>query len=198
MATDAQQFPQNLLKALREFAEEADRSQARYALIGAVASGYRSRPRFTQDLDFLLDVPQIILPGFLERLQTRGFTVATESAIREWTRELMMTLRFQNVVVDCLKPLLPCYQHILDGARVEEWLGQPIRIASAEGLIVSKLLAFRTQDQVDIENLLAANQGQLDLDFVRRDCDAIMNADDPRLIWFEQAVTRFYLSKGPA
>jgi hypothetical protein len=197
MAADPQQFPQNLLKALKEFAEAADRSQLRYALIGAVAAGYRSRPRFTQDLDFLLDVPQIVLPAFLEKLRNRGFTFATESAIREWTREHMTTLRFQNVAVDCLKPLLPCYQHILEGARVEVWLEQSIRIASPEGLIVSKLLAFRTQDQLDIENLLAANRGQLDLDSIRREYIAIMDPDDARLSWFEQAANRFYLPKDP-
>jgi hypothetical protein len=195
MSAEAQQFPQNLLKALKEFAEAADRSQLRYALIGAVAAGYRSRPRFNQALEFLLDVPQIALPAFVEELRNRGFTFATESTIREWTQEHMTTLRFQSVAVDCLKPLLPCYQHILEGARVEVWLEQSIRIASPEGLIVLKLLAFRTQDQVDIENLLAANRGQLDLDSIRRECDTIMNPDDARLRWFEQAANRLYLPK---
>ena len=42
-----------------------------------------------------------------------------------------------------------------------------IRIASVEGLILLKLVAYRTQDQVDIENLVAANSDKLDLDWIK-------------------------------
>jgi len=197
MAADSQQFPQSLLKALNEFAEAAERAGLRYALIGAVAAGYRSRPRFTQGLDFLIQVPQVALPGFLEELRSRGFAFESATAIREWTREHMMTLRFQEVAVDCLKPLLPCYHNILEGARAETWSGHSIWIASPEGLILLKLLAFRTQDQLDIENLLAANRGRLDLESVRRECEQIMDRDDPKWQWFEQRVSQFYLPPDP-
>jgi len=42
-----------------------------------------------------------------------------------------------------------------------------IRVASAEGLILLKLLAFRTQDQLDIENLVAANGDQIDVAWIQ-------------------------------
>jgi hypothetical protein len=60
-------------------------------------------------------------------------------------------------------------------------------------LIVTKLLAFRSQDQVDIENLLAANRGQLDLDFIRTEWAQVATHDDPRLLRFNDMVARFYL-----
>ncbi len=44
-----------------------------------------------------------------------------------------------------------------------------------------KLLAFRTQDQVDIENLVAAHQGTLDLDWIRAEWQTVTGLDDPRM-----------------
>jgi hypothetical protein len=88
MAIDLPDLPQNLLTGLLELVQALDRLQLRYALIGGVATGYRSRPRFTQDLDFLLEVPQLVLPGLLEDLGARGFAFDTEKTIREWTRTI--------------------------------------------------------------------------------------------------------------
>ena len=105
--------------------------------------------------------------------------------------------------VDWLKPVLPVFQHVIDAAQQEEWLGHKVRIATAESLIVTKLVAFRRQDQLDIENLLAANQGQLDLDLVRCEMKSIAELDDPRLVQFEEMVNQFYseslarISHGP-
>jgi phage tail protein X len=48
--------------------------------------------------------------------------------------------------------------------------------------------------QVDIENLLAANRGQLDLDRIRREGAAVAPPDDPSMQRFEEMVTRFYAS----
>jgi hypothetical protein len=94
--------------------------------------------------------------------------------------------------IDWLKPVLPCYQRVLEQARAEVVLGCPVRIAAPEGLILLKLLAFRSQDQVDIENLMAANRGQLDLDSIRREWATIAGLDDPRLQRFEEIVTAYY------
>ena len=194
MAADLPELPQNLLAALLEFVQALDRLQIRYALIGGVATGYRSRPRFTHDLDFLLEVPQVVLPQLLEDLRGRGFDFDTEATIAEWTREHLTALSFRGLRIDWLKPLLPCYQHVLKEARPEIVLGCPVRIAAPEGLILMKLLAFRSQDQVDIENLLAANRGQLDLDHIREEWATVAASDDPRMQRFEEMVAQFYAS----
>ena len=43
----------------------------------------------------------------------------------------------------------------IDRSVLETWEGRPVRIATAEGLILLKLLASRPQDLVDIDALLA-------------------------------------------
>jgi hypothetical protein len=54
-------------------------------------------------------------------------------------------------------------------------------VASAEGLILLKLLAYRTQDQLDIENLVAAHRETLDLAWIQAEWATVAAADDPRM-----------------
>ncbi|MCI0456513.1 MAG: hypothetical protein L0Z62_05975 [Gemmataceae bacterium] len=198
MASDRLEHPHHLLTALLQLVQALERRRLRYALIGGVATGYRSRPRFTLDLDFLLDVPQGQLPGLLADLQARGFDFDLETTLRQWTREHLTVLSFHEVRIDWLKPLLPLYQHVIDRARPEPWLGQSIHIAAPEGLILTKLLAFRTQDQIDIENILAANRGQLDLDLIQQEWQTVAGLDDPRMQRFQDMVSRLYRSPAQA
>ena len=90
------------------------------------------------------------------------------------------------------RPLLPLFQRILERAKWEEIGGRPIRVADAEGLLVLKLIAMRPQDQQDIQGILTANRGSLDLDWVRRQWWAVVDEDDPTKLQFEQFVREFY------
>jgi hypothetical protein len=197
MAVDLPEPPQNLLTGLLELVQALDQFHVRYALIGGIAAGYRGHPRFTEDLDVLLEVPQLVLPRLLDDLQARDFVFDPQTTIREWTQEHLTVLSFHGARVDWLKPVIPVYQHVIDNARLESWLGHFIRIAAPEGLILTKLLAFRGQDQIDIENLLAANRGQLDLDFITGEWQTIADLDDPRVKWFNEKVASLYLLPGP-
>jgi hypothetical protein len=164
----------------------------RYALIGGVAVGFRGRFRLTQDLDFLLDVPQVTLPGLLEDLQGRGFRIDTATVIREWVQDHMTCISFGDVLVDWLKPVVVCFQHVIDDATLEGWDGHQVRIASTESLIVMKLLSFRTQDQADIETLLSIHAGKLNLDSIRQEWASVGEASDPQMMRFEEMVHQFY------
>ena len=78
------------------------------------------------------------------------------------------------------------YQHVLDRATEEIWLDHPIRVASAEGLILIKMLAYRLQDQIDIENLVAAKRGELDMEWIRSEWEAVAPLSDPRMLRLEE------------
>ena len=174
-------FSDEMRQALEETSTAMGRHQASYALIGGMAASYRSQPRFTKDIDFLVKVPQLALAPLLEDLGRRGFEFDLLATINEWTQHHMVALSYHGIRIDWLKPLIPAYLHILECATEETWLDQPVRIASAEGLILLKLLAFRTQDQVDIENLVAANSDKLDLDWIRAEWQTLADLDDPRM-----------------
>lgn len=89
------------------------------------------------------------------------------------------------MLVDLMRPLLPAYTHVLDRATSATVFGQHVRISSAEGLIVMKLIAMRSQDEADIQDLLAAYAGNLDLEYIRRELETFTESNDPRRAKFE-------------
>jgi predicted nucleotidyltransferase len=196
MADDSERLPEPLLEAVRVLAEELAKSQAHYALIGGIAASVRGRTRFTDDVDLLIAVPQIQLPSLLESLIGRGFSIDLLPTIREWTQHHMIVMRYGEVRVDWLKPVVPLYQHVLDNAVTESWNGRDLRIASAEGLILLKLIASRTQDLADIESLLVANRGRLDLDWIEKEWCTLFELADPRWQRFQEAVKEYYEPSG--
>lgn len=128
----------------------------------------------------LLTLPQLSMPGFFNALQEMGFNVDMKRNIVELRDDGMTTVGFGDVLVDIMRPVLPVYAHVLDRAVSTEILGQRVQISAVEGLIVMKLIAFRPQDEADIQDLLAANPKDLDLDYVRAEFATVAEATDPR------------------
>ena len=56
----------------------------------------------------------------------------------------------------------------------------------------AELIAMRPQDQQDIQGILTANRGTLDLDWVRHQWWAVVDEDDPAKLQFERFVREFY------
>ena len=51
-------------------------------------------------------------------------------------------------------------------------------------------MAFRSQDQADIEMLLIANRDAIDLEFIRLEWSAVALGEESRTAWLEDAITR--------
>jgi predicted nucleotidyltransferase len=158
----------------------------RYAIIGGIATIQHTRIRTTDDIDALLAVPQVEMPGLFQAMIDRGFELDVVKTIREFRDDGLASIHFGQVIVDLMRPVLPVYARVLDRAITTQILGQSVQVSSAEGLILMKLIAMRPQDESDIQDLLSAYAGQLDLAFVRHELDSIFPADDPRRMKFEQ------------
>jgi len=189
MPSDHNSLAGDLIRAVEILAEVFAARGVRYALLGGLATMLRGRPRFTQDIDILLDVPQIALPGLLDDLVERGFSIDRDTVIRQFVREHMTSFRFGTVRIDWLKPVLPLYDHALTAATLFRWTeGYQLRVLSPEGLIVTKLVSFRPQDQEDIRVLLAANRNTIDLDSIRREWAAVSLGEEARSVWLEAEI----------
>lgn len=123
-----------------------------------------------------------------------GCSIDVTAAIRQYVTEHMVAFRFGGVRIDWLKPVLPLYAHAIDGATSLTWSdSHSIRVASAEGLILTKLIAFRPQDQLDMEVLMMANADELDVDLIRKEWSALAEGEDERNQWLESALNRYGL-----
>ena len=125
MADNASPLPEPLLTALNRLADVLPVHGAKYALIGGIAIGFRGRMRFTDDIDLLLNVPQIRLPGLLEALVELGFDCDVISTIREWKDHHFVVLGYVKATVRATgKPFETEWVHIItmkDG-QVTRWL----------------------------------------------------------------------------
>jgi hypothetical protein len=191
MPVDSQFLPSDSLRAVESLTEVFEARSIRYALIGGLAFMLRGRPRFTQDVDFLIDIPQVVLPKLLDDLVDRGVALDPAVVIKEYVREYMTSFPFGVVRVDWLKPMLPLYSRTLAEAQPLEWSeGHTIRVATAEWLILTKQVAFRPQDQIDIETLLTANRDTIDVDLIRREWSPLAATEPGRTAWLEAAIDR--------
>ena len=191
MADEKRVLAGELIRAVEALADVFAARCARYALVGGLAALLRGRPRFTQDVDVLLDVPQLALPGLLDELAQRGFTLDPATVIQQYVRENITSFRYGGIRIDWLKPVLPLYARALADASALTWTeGHLLRVATPEGLILTKMVAFRPQDQADIETLLIANRDTLDMDLIRREWSAVAGGEQARTAWLEDALTR--------
>lgn len=162
----------------------------RYAIIGGLATIQHTRVRTTDDIDALVKVPQVQIYGLLEALKARGFDADLQRDLGELARGFS-SIRFADVGVDLLQPLTPSHAHVLDRAIQANIMGREVRISSAEGLVVMKLMAMRPQDEADIRDILTAYGAKLDLEFIRAELATFSAPDDPRWVkldaWLRQA-----------
>ena len=192
MADEVRQLSRELQDALVILAEELPAHQARYALVGGIAAGLRGKLRYTEDIDFIITVPQLRLPSLLETLVARGFTCDIMATIREWNQSQMVVMDYGSVRVDWLKPIVPAYLHVVNTATKESWNGRDLCVATAEGIILTKMIASRDQDIADINVLLAANRGQLDMSWIEQEWNTLFDANDPRWLKYRQSLAEYY------
>ena len=191
MRVDPQLLPGESVRAVDSLAEAFTARSIRYALIGGLAFILRGRPRFTRDVDFLLEVPQVVLPGLLDELVERGFELEPAAVIKQFVREHVASFSFGGRRIDWLKPVLPLYSRALADASPLEWTnGRTVRVVTAEGLILTKMVAFRPQDQLDIETLLTANRDTIDVQLIREEWSPFAATEAERTAWLENVIAK--------
>jgi hypothetical protein len=191
MDTDRWHLSEKQVRAVESLAEAFAARSVRHALIRGLAISMRGRPRLTQDVDFLVDVPQLVLPGLLDDLIERGFSLEPAVVMEEYVRQHMTAFSFGRVRIDWLKPVLPFYSRAIADASPLEWSeGHSVQVAPAEGLILTKMVSFRPQDQIDIETLLTANRDTIRVDLIREEWSPFAATEPERTAWLEAAIER--------
>lgn len=179
-----------LQRAFEALVSTLNERGVRYAIIGGLATIQHTRVRSTDDIDALVNVPQIALPGLFESLVNRGFTIDLAKSVREFRDDGLTTIRFGDVLVDLMRPVLPAYAHVLERAADAMIFGRKVPVSAAEGLIVMKLIALRPQDEADVLDLLVSYGADIDVGFIRSEIDAVMPADDPRRAKLEALIRK--------
>lgn len=132
--------------ALSDWVKATDNN---YVLVGGMALSFHVKPRYTEDIDILYlnksDVP----------LKVNGFNKHRNHAFEHKKYGVEVELldpEFINMPKETAKL-------IYDNAIVSNGY----KIASKEGLIISKLFRFNRRDQADIEDVINNYKGNIDL-----------------------------------
>ena len=192
MALDDNLLDDELGRAVELLAEVFAARSIRHALIGGLATSLRGRERSTRDADFLVDVPQVQLPALLDDLIDKGFTLDPSVVIPEFVKRHITSFTFAKIRIDWLKAtVLPLYARALSDASPLPWSGGlALRVATAEGLILTKMVAFRTRDQEDIKTLLTANRDAIDVGMIREEWAPFAASEPERTTWLEGEIQR--------
>jgi hypothetical protein len=110
--------------------------------------------------------------------------------VRRWSVDRFAVFYRGRSRIDWMQPILPLYANVLNTAEAGPWLGTELRVATPEGLILTKMVAFRPQDQLDIDALLIANRDEIDVALIRREWSAVAAGEEARTAWLEAAIAR--------
>jgi predicted nucleotidyltransferase len=149
--------PKDILPVLSSLATWFNDQSVRYAIIGGVAIGLVAQPRATQDIDAVAWIDLADLPALLERATHFGFEsrLPDPHSFAAQTRMVLLRHVESGLSVDVSCGALPFEKELIDRS-LEVKAGELIvKVATPEDLLITKAVAHRSKDLLDIENLLS-------------------------------------------
>ena len=166
-----------LLAALRDALEPIT---PRWYLFGAQAALLHGAARLTADVDVTVDAGTHAAAELIAALQHAGFTlrVADAEQFIARTRVIPLAHRASGIPVDVILAGTGLEELFLQRAQVREVEGVSVRVASAEDIVVMKVLAARAKDLDDVRAILSAHPTDLDLALIRNTLKELEQALD--------------------
>lgn len=130
---------------LGSIAEVLDRLEIAWVLAGALAADrYRTEPRYTADLDLLIEWDER-LPAALEPLDHDVHSIADADETPHLIRLRSATERIDLIIA------------VVEYQRVAVERGLADHVLTVEDVIIHKLIAWRRKDRDDIASILAGD-----------------------------------------
>ena len=153
---------------------------APYAIGGAIAYGFHGPPRATNDVDLNVFVEPEALGPVLDALAKAGATVDPERSMKSARERGDFSVHYGAMRVDVFTPSIELSHSAAARTLSYELLGRPVRVLSAEDLVLFKLLFFRPKDILDVERLLRFRGSDFDRGYVDHWIVQMMGEDDER------------------
>ena len=138
-----------------EFLELLNKYNVRYCVIGAFALAFHARPRYTKDMDILIEPTTENAKRLLIALDEFGFG-SLNLAVEDFsTQGNIIQLGYEPVRIDIITSIKGLDFADIWKRRIQGPYGkQTINFIDRQNLIRSKKLSNRDQDKVDLKLLL--------------------------------------------
>ncbi len=161
--------PSSIVEAVRAVSDALSRTGASHMIIGGIAVIARGLPRHTDDVDATIWGESVSLDDLYSHLREAGIEGRISDAL-EFAREHQVLLtrhRPTGTPMEITLAWLPFEKEALDRAQRVDFAGVPILVPTPEDLVIFKAVAWRDRDRTDIERLIAAHGGGMDLQRIR-------------------------------
>jgi hypothetical protein len=160
----------NIHRALEDLAPVLDMHRGHSLVIGGIAVIARGVPRVTRDIDVAFAGAEVTLRGLMAHLEPAGIGPRIDDAIAFAAESQVLLLRHAKTGVDIDVSLawLPFEMEAIAAAGPAMIGPAKLQVAQPEDLVIYKAVAWRPQDQQDIERLLFLHGARMDLVRVRR------------------------------
>jgi hypothetical protein len=170
---------ESLGDSLRELREFLERRKWSYCLIGGLAANRWGEPRFTRDIDIVVfsgigdeeKYVDAMLAEFAPRpgiRDMRGFALQNR---------VLLLQSNSGVPIDVSLGALEFEDHMTMRAEAATIVkGQKFRVASAEDVVIMKVIAGRPQDWQDVEGIVVKQGRKLDWDYIHENLDPLLES----------------------
>jgi hypothetical protein len=144
-------------KDYEEFLELLNTHDVRYCIIGAFALAFHARPRYTKDMDILIEATTDNAKRLLVALGEFGFGSLGLTGEDFSTKGNIIQLGYEPVRIDILTSIEGLEFADIWKNRIQGPYGkQTVNYIDFQNLIRAKQLSNRAQDKADLELLLSA------------------------------------------
>lgn len=164
----AANLPESFEDALQSLTQWFDAEQVPYTAIGGLAVSLIAQPRATQDIDAVVWLDANRWEAFIRAGEAHGFTARLDGMLEFAARSRVFLLRHRSgVSVDISCGALPFEKEMIERAIAVRVGRIQLKVPTPEDLIITKAVAQRAKDFIDIESILRTHE-DLDLARVRR------------------------------
>lgn len=159
-----------LEKLIKKIAQNLDKREVPYMIIGGQAVLLYGTPRLTRDIDITLGVDSnefALMREICRRLKLKILPENPEEFVNE-TKVLPAEDTKSNMRVDFIFSFTPYERQAIKRARKILLADYPVKFASCEDTVIHKMFAARAVDIEDVKNILIKNRAKMDLGYIRR------------------------------
>ena len=170
-------MPHNLEPLFAAAIETLSEARVDYLVYGGIAAGLWGEPRYTEDIDIVIFVPEREFHRFLRAAARHGFHVDEDLNIQQlqvsgWTR-IPLGRRDSPLHTDVTLGDSPFDRSAFERRRTATIFGREVPVASPEDLVLYKMIsAFtnpeRTRDLADVEAVFRRMGSSLDAGHLRK------------------------------